>query len=315
MRCQQAVLAAFLSHPRLRTHPAIVRSAEQAGWEMARFLSPAIARAALLRDRAEVVARQAKTGFWKPPARGKREHAPSLSADILRGIHRAGLLKEIGTADLPLRYDPFPPFGERDDSHGLMVRRLYKRPADDDSALTDRLIGATLGRQQADGGWEGTVMSTALALDRLFDLGLFVDAPAITRGAHWLLAQYRENFLRRRRLLVTANSLFCSADCNAEFAAAQREIPEAIPVGACYVHLPLIPTGLALRALVTAGYAAHPRVEASFDALLAMAVPYADLHEDTGGEGVWWCAHKCYFRLENEVKAAQASGTPASRGA
>lgn len=134
------------------------------------------------------------------------------------------------------------------------------------------------------------------------ELGLASDSALMTRAADWLLAQYRERVAKRK---VFAESLFCAEF--GELESALKEIPETIPVAACYGNaLPLIPTGLALRMLVAAGRADDPRVEASFASLLKLSAPsysHGKLVEIAG-----WCGHSCVFRLEEEVKARKTLG-------
>ncbi|MEI7833073.1 MAG: hypothetical protein WCJ56_07750, partial [bacterium] len=236
MRCNQAVLSAFLVHPQYKNSPALTHfMLEKLGFENARYAQPKVARALVERHCDTLVAQQTRTGFWKPAARGNKSHAPAVSYHILCGIHQAGMLPEIGTASLPLLYDPFAPFAQLDNIYGVLVRRLYNAPLPDDEMTVTRLCNEIVAQQHDNGSWAGTVVSTALMMIRLMELGLPTDAPAITLGAEWLLTQYRETFPRRK---IIANSLFCSENCQSELASAQREIPEAIPVFACYGHLP-----------------------------------------------------------------------------
>jgi hypothetical protein len=120
------------------------------------------------------------------------------------------------------------------------------------------------------------------------------------RGAQWLLDQYRESIEQRS---VSAQSLFSSGDPVAELERAKREIPETIPVFACYGLLPLIPTGLALRVLIITGYADDPRVEASFNSLLRLG------DQTCSGDGVSmagmksWCSHSCMNLLQKKKRS------------
>lgn len=301
MRCNQAILSAFLVHPVYQHSPALTHlTLEKLGFENARYAQLGVARALVERHRDTLVTQQARTGFWKPSSRGNKSQAPAVSYYILSGIHQAGMLADIGTASLPLLYDPFIPFAQRDDIYGMLVRRLYKQPLPDDDIAVTRLCNEFAAQQLEDGSWASTVVSTALMMIRLMELGLPKDTPAIVRGAHWLLRQYRKTFPRRK---IIANSLFCSESCQAEFASAQREIPESIPVFACYGHLPLIPTGLALHVLTVTGHADDPCVEASFASLMKLANPLYAEDGVTPHSIDGWCAHACVFRLEEEMKA------------
>ena len=110
MRCNQAVLSAFLVHPRYQHSPALTQLVlEKLGFENACYAQPGVARALVERHREMLVTQQVRTGFWKPSSRGNKSHAPAVSYHIIRGIHQAGMLADIGTAILPLPFDPFIP--------------------------------------------------------------------------------------------------------------------------------------------------------------------------------------------------------------
>jgi hypothetical protein len=215
-------------------------------------------------------------------------------------MRQADMLPEIGADALPFRYDPFPAFADSKDRYGVLVRRMFDRALPGDAALASKLIEGISAKQEANGSWADTIVSTTLAMEHLLELGLTPDAPAITQGAQWLLAQYRERIERRG---VFAQDLFCSDNPDAEFVSANQEIPDTVPRLACYGLLPLIPTGLALRLLVTTGYADDPRVEASYTSLLKLAGLVFDQDGAALGEIGGWCSHGCMALLKNEAKA------------
>lgn len=295
MRCNQAVISAFLAHPEYRQHISTPYLLETGGVEAARYARPETARAIvnLLKDK--LVSQQTRSGLWKHPSRGKKADAFPLSYRVLAAIQRAGMLKDIGSESLPLRYDPFSPFAESADRFGVLVRRIYGRENAEDADLAAELVRQVESSRQPDGSWQGTVTGTALAMESLLELGLAKDAAAILEGAEWILGQYREQVEQRG---IRVDSLFSSANAGAELASAKQEIPEAIPVFACYGLLPLIPTGLALRTLLTAGYTEDARVAAAYASLLKIAVM-----DEGGGVVKGWCSHSCIQRLQEEAKA------------
>jgi hypothetical protein len=298
MRCNQAVISAFMAHPEYRQYVSSGYLMETGGVEAARYAPPDAARSIvnLLADK--LVSQQTKTGLWKHPSRGRKQHAVPLSYRTLAAIGKAGMLAEVGSVALPLRYDPFPPFAESNDRFGLLVRKLYGRALAEDASLARSLMRDIAARQESNGSWHDTVTGTALALESLLELGAQPDAPALIRGSEWLLGQYRESISQRGFVIP---SLFCSAHSAAELDNAVQEIPEAIPVFACYGLLPLIPTGLALRTLLTAGFVGDPRVEAAYASLLKLAV----LDPDSGGVTKGWCSHSCIQQLQDRAKATR----------
>lgn len=268
--------------------------------EAARFAPPEMARAIIKLNVDKLVAQQSSTGLWKPPSRGRKEHALAVSYRVLTANRQAEMLPEIGADTLPFRYDPFPPFINSENRYGMLVRRMFNRPLPGDAALTKKLIENISVKQEANGSWAGTVVSTTLAMEHLLELGLTSDVSTIMRRAHWLLDQYRENI---ERCGLFAQRLFSSANPRGELESALQEIPETIPVFACYGLLPLIPTGLALRLLSTTGYADDPHVEASFNSLIKLAGPTYSKDGLKIGDIKGWCSHKCLAILQNEPKA------------
>lgn len=300
MRCNQAIMSAFLAHPKYREHITSSYLLHTAGVEAARFAPPETARAIIRLHTDDLVANQLKSGLWKQNSRGKKPHQYAVSVGILRAIERAGMLAEIGSERLLLRYDPYPPFSELEDRHGVLIRRMFGRSRPEDDALTDVLMRQIIDNQSSDGSWGGTIVETAYAIEHLLELGVSSDLPAIKRGADWLLAQYRDSVERQG---IYAPSLFSSGDGGSELASAQQVIPEAIPVYACYGVLPLVPTGLALRTLVMTGHIDDPRVESSFASLRKLAVPEGTV--DRAGQSVikGWCSHTCRDILLLEAKS------------
>ncbi len=299
MRCNQAIVSAFLAHPRYRDCITSCDLIYHACSEVARFASPETARAIIGLHTSDLVANQLRSGLWKQPSRGRAPHQYAVSVVILSAIERAGMLAEIGSEILPLRYDPYPPFSEREDRHGVLIRRQFGRSRHEDDALTNMLMRQITDGQASDGSWGGTIVETAYAIEHLLELGASPDLPAIKRGAEWLLAQYRDTVERQG---IYAPSLFSSGDGGSELASAQQVIPEAIPVFACYGVLPLIPTGLALRVLVATGFADDARVIAAFESLRSMAIPI----DNSAGSGIkHWCAHTCRDVMLDAKKAGR----------
>ena len=68
--------------------------------------------------------------------------------------------------------------------------------------------------------------------------------------------------------------MFSSQDRAAEFKSALTEKSEWNPVGLCYMHLPMIQTGTALKALIRLGLEDDERVIAACDNLLALKQTY-----------------------------------------
>ena len=165
-----------------------------------------------------------------------------------------------GIAWLPLLLaDPSP------NLRRLVLRELLGRPATDAEVCelaalrdTDPLVHDLLALQEADGSWparEGGgdawrgIRTTAQALVSLGYLGLGPEHPAVQRGAEYLFAQQETD-----------------GSWPLPKSKAEREFREA------YSMIPL-QTGLPLRALAAAGYAADPRSERAYEWLIEQRLP------------------------------------------
>jgi hypothetical protein len=84
--------------------------------------------------------------------------------------------------------------------------------------------------------------------------------------------------------------MFTTLQQGAEFSSMVAALPEETFCGACFCSLPLLQSGLALRALIRLGHAADPRVDACCRSLLAMQRP-----------DITWCAIGCRHILERRI--------------
>jgi hypothetical protein len=169
-------------------------------------------------------------------------------------------LSDLGGAWTPLLLaDPSP------NLRWLVLRDLLGRPADDPELAeleplreADPVVRDLVALQQQDGSWAGrgrgadawhAIQPTAQALVCLGYLGFGPQNGAVRRGAEYLFAQQAPDGswpLPRGK--------------------AEREFREA------YERIPM-QTGLPLRALADAGFAADPRAERAYDWLLAEMLP------------------------------------------
>jgi hypothetical protein len=192
------------------------------------------------------------------------------------------LLQELLSADR-FRYDPVAGFAERHDYYGLATRRnVLRKPAPGDGRLRDKLAATILAGQMTDGSWNGTVVSSATRLAQVHEIGLDGGDRRVSKGIVWLLSQCAEGPTLRRASAFDGTAIghhmFSASDRRAEFKSAAAEHPEWIPAGACYCHLPMIQTGLAVKTLIAFGYAEEPRVAAACASIL-------QIKERFGG----WC--------------------------
>ena len=292
LRCNEAVLSAMLTHPRYRDAGDFARRGVEVvtrgDWSFAFHLPAEEAHDALAPALETIARKQQRSGMWF------RKNAEAHSWGILRALKHSGHLDEM-IANGRLRHDPFQGFAARNDAWGLLVRRnIMGRPADGDDALQARLVDKIISEQMPDGDWDGAVSATALRIERLLDLGMYRGNPPLDRAGKWILGQFRESVERRRPR--ASWSIFIpdtfTADCGAEFRAAQRLLPELTMARACFASIPILQTALAVRALVRLGRGDDKRVIRACESLLEMEVKP---HEKSAGKvklHPGWCAHQ-----------------------
>lgn len=260
MRCGEIAVAGLASHPRYRRRAAW----RAAGVQMAtrrldkRFdfwvvelLTNEDARPLMRGWVPRLIRIQRPTGLWKV------KDAKRVSCGVLLALRHAGFLDGLREAK-QLRYDPLKPFAGGLDYYDLLVRRtvLAEQGAVDRAAA--QLIKETLGRQQADGSWDGTVVSTCHHVERVMRLGASAGDRRLRKAASWLLQHCMDDVSRQSPAMggvIVAHDMFSSADRASEFSSALQLRPEWDPKSACFRHLPNIQNGLAIRTLVALGHA------------------------------------------------------------
>jgi hypothetical protein len=267
----------------------------QGNWTFAVNLPRDAARAALTDCAGAIAKKQQRSGLW---FRGK----DGLSFAILRALAHAELLVPLMESS-ELRYDPVAPFAARQDFHGLSVRRrILHRPMLGDDRLAASLQAECIKRQRPDGCWGGVVSATSLEVEFLLELGVDAAHPALVRAAAWMLGQFC-SVERRRPKAAWAIEVkdMITTDSKEEFVLARDMLPDRNLGNACFFAIPILPTALALRALVRLGRHRDARVERAYDSLLDMQI--------RGGENAFgralhpgWCGHQCRFKLEARLR-------------
>ena len=305
MRCTDAILSAFLFHPRYQKREDFIQMGLNfvlaGNWAFARYLPWASAEDVLTQCLPDIIRKQLPTGLWK------RKFAEKRSYGILRALKHAQMLPDLVTGSV-LRYDPYKRFSKTSDFYGFLVRRnIFGAMLPDDSLLQRQLVSQITAMQRKDGSWGGTVVMTSLQIEYLLELGLNADEACITKGVTWIFSQFRECVERRRPKAawgMCLQNVFTSEDCGAEFRSALEEMPEEDPKGGCFGSLPLIQSALALRVLVRLGFEDDKSVLSTYESLLDIQLlserqNLLDSQRPAGS----WCAIGCRRMLEEKVKA------------
>jgi hypothetical protein len=284
LRCSVAAIQALAMHPRYRQRDGIMEEAmEMAEGFFKKKLDCSFilnmpvesARAILEPEIDRLLRTQRPTGMWKI------KDSRRISYGVLKALKYSGHLKSL-LSEGRFRRDPFLSFRDEDDYYGFVVRRniMGTTPATD-AKLQEQLVSDIFAGQDRDGSWNGTVISTSNQIEKLVELGIDIDDPRIQKSADWLLSVCMEDVYRLSKNMggvVVGHHMFSSQDRGAEFRSALAEKPEWNPVGLCYMHLPMIQTGAALKTLISLGFENDEWVIEACDNLL-------ELRQEYGG----WC--------------------------
>jgi len=125
----------------------------------------------------KILARQGSSGLWS--------NSPSLTYDILFALVHIGafnLLDPTKLANLSNTLEG------KFDYHSLMIKKaLLGQSSIRDIAEMRTLVEEILSQQEANGSWEDTVVATAYHIERLLNLGIAKDDPAMQKAASFLL--------------------------------------------------------------------------------------------------------------------------------
>ena len=249
------------------------------------------ARAILEPEIDRLLRTQRPMGMWKI------KDCRRISYGLLKALKHSGYLASL-LNESRFRHDPFRSFRDDSDYYALVARRnIMEAPLPGDADIREQMVSDLFTEQDEKGSWNGTVISTSSRIEMLIELGMGLDDARIEKSANWLLSMCEEDVYRLSKNMggvVVAHSMFSVQDREAEFKSALAERPEWNPVGLCYIHLPMIQTGAALKALILLGLENDGRVIAACDNFL-------ELRETYGG----WCDTNIRKGLIAKQKAEQ----------
>ncbi|MBM3240175.1 hypothetical protein FJZ31_28150 [Candidatus Poribacteria bacterium] len=284
MRCSTAVIQALMMHPNYRQHDWIMEEAIKMAkphfknqWDVSFLLNLDAKNAYEIIDPEipRLIKTQKSNGLWK--IKDSRRISYGLLKALKYSRHLAIMLNEDR-----FRYDPFLSFREENDYYGLTVRQnIMESLLPEDAKLRNQLASDIFSQQNADGSWNDTVIGTASHIETLLELGIGMDDPNIQKGTNWLFSTYSEDVYRQSNNMggfLVAHNMFSSQNRYEEFKNALAEKPEWNPVGGCYMHLPIIQTGTAVKTLISLGFENDSRVISACDNLV-------ELRQNYGG----WC--------------------------
>ena len=280
MRCGIAAIQALAIHPHYRQLDGILEEATNIAESLFRKkldcdlivnMPVENARAILEPEIERLIKTQRPTGMWKI------KDCRRISYGVLKALKHSEYLTSLLEEDR-FRRDPFLSFRNENDYYDLVVRRnIMEAPLPNDADLVEQFVRDAFAGQDDKGSWNDTVISTSNNIEKLAELGLGLDDPHIRRSADWLLRMCAEDVYRLSRNMggvVVAHNMFSSQDRQAEFKSALAERPEWNHVGLCYMHLPMIQTGAALKALILLWLENDERVITACDNLLELRQTY-----------------------------------------
>ncbi len=272
LRCTLAGLIPLMNSAKYAAHAAGFfqekRSAfeaiiEHKSYYILRTLPADIARALLMPVLPALLAKQMKNGLWRA------KNAAKVTYDVLSALDHAGLLDMA-----QLSYSPLLTLTHCHDEYALLVKRqLNAETTEDDAHALDALKRIIAKEQAADGSFGATVTGTVIQLDRLLDLGMSQQDPAILRGAQYLLSQRKpllQGMHTSEPYSLAVEHVFTTGDRSAEFQAALDNRPEWLPRHVCFHTMAMIPNAVCLTLLLRLGLETDPGVTAALDSLFAL---------------------------------------------
>lgn len=265
MRCEEISALALISHPRYQNQHALRKYAIRAArncirrwfdfWPVECLLKKDVRT--VMRDMLPYLIKlQRSTGMWKT------KNDKHYSCGILLALHHAGLLEEQLSQNV-LHYDPLIPFKNGMTYYDLVVRRQILGENGAVARTVARRVHKILKQQNSDGSWNKTVISTCYHIDRLIHLDADIKGHELQSAAHWLLKRCIPDVERMSPTIygvIVGHNMFSIDDRKSEYRSALKLQPQWDPKLACYMHLPIIQNGNAIRILVRLGYANHKKI-------------------------------------------------------
>lgn len=255
-----------------RSLPTFQSVARHKSYYLLRELPPAVARQLVSAQLPALLDAQQENGLWRA------RDAERATYDIL------ALLQHIGAfgdhPELAPRYCPLAALADRCGFDALRIKRhIYHAEQEPDRQAAAVLIDEARGRQGVDGAWAGTVVGTAVEMERLLDLGVAPDDPAMAAGVSFLFAQLNADFEGLHTSApygLTAHQVFSTEDRRLEFEVAAALKPEWLPRNVCFRTMAVIPNSVCLALLIRLGLEQDPRVAGALDSLY-------QLYDEHGG--------------------------------
>ncbi|MBC8228042.1 hypothetical protein H8E77_00650 [bacterium] len=280
MRCSTAAIQALAMHPRYAQREEIIEEAMamtevlfKKQLDCTFIINMLVEKAYTILEPKipRLIKTQRPSGMWKI------KDCRRISYGVLKALKHSGHLTSL-LRENRFRRDPFLSFRDDNDYYGFVIRRnIMEEPLSIDARLQEQLVSDIFVNQDESGSWNNTVISTSNHLESLVELGLGLDDRRILNSSNWLLSMCVKDVYRESKKVggvVVAHNMFSSRDRADEFKSALAEKPEWNPVGLCYLHLPIIQTGTALKTLVRLGLEDDERVIAACDNLLALKQTY-----------------------------------------
>jgi len=215
---------------------------------------------------------QRTTGGWKQ----KDTHRITLG--YLDAFSHTGILDEMLKK---LRHNPFQLFEDGKDMFSLLAHAKYPSHLYGSEANKEikRKCDDIRGKQEKNGSWGNSVISTSHHLLLLSQLGIGKGDRTLKRGAEFILSSFINDVIRNSKNhggMVVAHNMFSNEKRWLEFLAAKQYKPEWDPKQLCYNHLPNVQSAYAIYCLNLLGYQDDDRV-------IQSCQNFIDMHKTYGG--------------------------------
>lgn len=248
-----------------------------------RDLPVKIASQILLPEIPKILLAQKSNGSWNNSTRD--------TFNILSSFQHIGVLDDL-VANNKLK-NAAEQLTDKVDYYSLLIKSaIYKQTSEHDIKEANKLLQEIRKIQSENGSWEDNVVATVYHIEKLVNLGVTLNDPAVQKAIGFLLRNLNSEWTALqgsgKPYGMQSQFFFSTPNRDLEFEATKKYYKENDPKLICFRHLGVMQDSLCLKLLVRLGFEHDKRIEASLDSVYSIYKEYNSL---------------CYFRIQKKFVA------------